>query len=284
MNREARREAAFTGRSPSYVLAVAVAAIGLVVASCATASKVAALLKRPTRLAADAELPVDAYFPLTANSWWTYRVEDFVGKLAYQVTFKVHGKRYVDSLEREGISVEGRYSSFGPNSPYVLEEQEPMLYFRENGYLNRILLTYQAGKVISASGSSDIHYLPEVLKGGESWDSSTQAFRVGDLGFKVTSRHSIVIERSTIKVAAGDFDDCVRVDTFATQPESASTGGELAFYYSDWYAPGVGLVLTRQFDDAEHEHERTQISLTNYSIDPSRGTGEASTAADASKK
>mgnify|MGYP000662135198 CR=1 FL=1 len=52
------------------------------------------------------------------------------------------------------LSVEERYSSFGVGGPYVLEEQEPMVYFRENGYLNRVLLTYQAGKVVAASGSS----------------------------------------------------------------------------------------------------------------------------------
>ena len=43
-------------------------------------------------------------------------------------------------------------------------------------------------------------------------------------------------------------------------------GEELTFYYSDWYAPGVGLVLTRQWDDAKHERERTRIELMAYSV------------------
>jgi hypothetical protein len=254
------------------------------VASCATASKLTASLKKTPRLAANAELHVDSYFPLTDNSRWTYRVEDFIRKLTYQNTVKVYGKRYIESIKREGISVEERYSSFGPNGPYVLEEQEPMLYFRENGYLNRILLTYQAGKVIAASGSGDIHYLPEVLKHGESWDSNTQAFRVGDLGFKVTFRHSISIEPTTIKVPAGDFDNCVRIDTFSTEgPNSGYNGAELTFYYSDWYAPGVGLVLTRQYDDAKHEKQRTQIALMNYTVEPQKPAEEAAKPTGASK-
>lgn len=236
-------------------------------------------------IAANAELGVDSYFPLTERSQWTYRVQDFIRKLTYQSKVRVYGKRYIDSIQREGISVEERYSSFGPGGPYVLEEQEPMLYFRENGYLNRILLTYQAGKVVAVSGSGDIQYLPEVLKDGEFWDSNTQAFKVGDLGFKVSFRHSVAIERDTIKVGAGEFDNCVRVDTYSTEgPNSGYNGAELVFYYSDWYAPGVGLVLTRQYDDAEHKHERTRIELMSYSIERSPQTAEAATSAEPTTK
>ncbi len=145
-----------------------------------------------------------------------------------------------------------------------------MVYFRENGYLNRVQLTYQAGKVVAASGSGDRQYLPEVLTDGASWDSNTEAFRIGDLGFKVSFRHAVAVERETVKVPAGTFDDCIRVDTASTEgPDSGyRPGEELVFYYSDWYAPGVGLVLTRQWDDAAHERERSRIELLSYSITP----------------
>jgi hypothetical protein len=180
----------------------------------------------------------------------------------------VYGRQYVDAVRREGIAVEERYSNFGLGGPFILEEQEPIVYFRENGYLNRVLLTYQAGKVVAASGSGDRQYLPEVLTDGATWDSNTEAFHVGDLGFKVSFRHAVAVKRETVTVPAGSFGECIRVDTSSTEgPDSGyRPGEELTFYYSDWYAPGVGLVLTRQWDDAAHERERTRIELLSYSV------------------
>jgi hypothetical protein len=262
--RKAEREAARNGRLPlsssgGWLL------LGALVASCAQAVQTP-----PPAPVAASPIPVEAYFPLTDKSQWSYQVQDFVKKLTYQSKVRVYGTRYVDAVQREGISVEERYSSFGMEGPYVLEEQEPMLYFRENGYLNRLLLTYQAGKVVAASGSGDRQFLPEVLTHGASWDSNTEAFSVGELGFKVSFRHTVAAGRESVKVPAGSFDDCIRVDSSSTEgPDSGyRPGEELVFYYSDWYAPGVGLVLTRQWDDAQRERERTRIELLSYSVTP----------------
>lgn len=229
-----------------------------------------------------ATIPVESYFPLTDQSRWTYRVQDFVKRLTYLSKVRVHGRQFVEAVKRDGIGVEERYSNFGPGGPFILEEQEPILYFHENGYLNRILLTYQAGKVVPASGSGDTQFLPEVLKNGETWDSNTQAFRVGDLGFKVSFRHTVAIERETIKVPAGTFEDCVRVDTSSTEGPNSGyrPEEELVFYYSDWYAAGVGLVLTRQWDDPMHERERARIELMEYSVTEPRSPGQSATVKD----
>ena len=110
---------------------------------------------------------------------------------------------------------------------------------------------------------------PEVLAQGASWDSNTQAFRVGGgIGFSVTFRHTVSLERESVEVPAGTFANCVRVDTYSTEGPNSGyrPGEELVFYYADWYAPDVGLVLTRQWDDAEHQRERTRIELLAYSI------------------
>lgn len=224
-----------------------------------------------------AQLTVDSYFPLTARSQWSYRIQDFVKKLTYKNDVRVFGPETIAGLAHEGIGVEERYSSFGPGGPYVLEEQEPMLYFRENGYLNRVLLTYQAGKVIPASGTGDTQFLPEVLADGSSWSSNTQAFRVGDLGFKISFQHKVAVERESIKVPAGTFENCIRVETSSTEGPNSGyrPGEELVFYYADWYAPGVGLVLTRHWDDPKHEHERTRIELMAYSIAPAGSAAAA---------
>jgi hypothetical protein len=261
------REAARRGRLPPSIWATRTVLIGLV--SLVGCSSVRTALG-PSAKPADqmAPISVETYFPLSDQSQWTYRVQDFVKKLTYLTRVRVHGKRYVEALKRDGISVEERYSSFGPGGPFILEEQEPMLYFLENGFLNRILLTYQAGKVVVASGSGDSKYLPEVLTGGSSWDSNSEAFRVGDLGFRVSFNHVVSTEREEVRVPAGTFEGCVRVDTSSSEgPDSGyRPGEELMFFYSDWYAPGVGLVRTQHWDDAKHERERTRIELMEYSI------------------
>ena len=260
---EAKREAVRKGSLPLFFSGALLAGLfGSVAASCTPT------VRKPP--AESLRIPVESYFPLTDKSQWNYRVQDLVRNLTYQTKVRVYGRQYVDAVRREGITVEERYSNFGLGGPFVLEEQEPIVYFRENGYLNRVLLTYQAGKIVAASGSADRQYLPEVLTDGASWDSNTEAFHVGDLGFKVSFRHAVAVERETVKVPAGSFADCIRVDTSSTEgPDSGyRPGEELVFYYSDWYAPGVGLVLTRQWDDMARERERTRIELLSYSISP----------------
>jgi len=258
--RDVRKEAARLGRLCFFLTLV----------SCGSLPA----LKKAQPFDPNARLPVESYFPLAAGSQWSYRVQDFIRKLTYQSKVRVFGRQFVDAVQREGISVEERYSSFGPGGPYVLEEQEPMVYFRDNGYLNRVLLTYQAGKMVAASGTGDTQYLPEILTQGASWDSNTQAFRVpggaggGGIGFKVTFKHTVSLERESVQVPAGKFDNCIRVDTFSTEGPNSGyrPGEELVFYYSDWYAPGIGLVLTRQWDDPKREHERTRIELLSYAF------------------
>ena len=222
--------------------------------------------------------PVERYFPLAARSRWTYRIQELRKNFDYVNRVRVFGPKHLDAINKEVVEVEESYSSTG-NGVFLLEEQEPVVYFREAGYLNRIFLTQQGGKFVPASGSGDSRFLPEVIVPGSSWDSDSQAFRVGtDLGFKVAHRHTIVLEPKAITVPAGTFKDCVRIDTFSTHgPGSGKTPDEeLTFYYSDWYAPGVGLVRTQQWDDAERSKERTRIELLDYDVPADAGEKTAS--------
>ena len=53
---------------------------------------------------------------------------------------------------------------------------------------------------------------------------------------------------------AGRFMGCVRVDTTATHGATGAdgkpVGPQVVYHYSDWYAPGVGLVRTEQRNGA----------------------------------
>ena len=182
-------------------------------------------------------------------------------------------RRYGD---REGIEVEERYT--GGGTFWVLEEQEPVLYYRDQGFLHRLFLTRQGGKLVPASGSGDTRFLPAVLEAGASWDSATVAFQVqtGETGFQVTHRHVLNLERDVVRVPAGSFSNCIRVDTYSSHgPGSGAHGDEIVFYYSDWYAPGVGLVRTQQWDDEKRTRERSRIELLDY-VNREGATGDGS--------
>jgi hypothetical protein len=250
---------------------MATASSRLALLLCAVAALVAcssAEAPAPDVPTASAPAPVTRYFPLTPRSRWTYRIQELRKNFDYVNRVRVFGPKHMDVLGKDVIEVEESYSSTG-NGVFLLEEQEPVVYFREDGYLNRVFLTQQGGKFVPASGSGDSRFLPEVIVPGSSWDSNSQAFRVGtDLGFKVAHKHTIEIEKKPVTVPAGTFRDCVRIDTYSTHgPGSGKTPDEeLTFYYSDWYAPGVGLVRTQQWDDAERSKERTRIELLDYDV------------------
>ncbi|MGH7803591.1 MAG: TapB family protein, partial [Candidatus Binatia bacterium] len=248
-----------------------------VLAACATRQAAA-----PDAPAVAEPAPVERYFPLTKRSRWTYRVQELRKNFDYVNRVRVFGPKFFESMKKEVVEVEESYSSTG-NGVFLLEEQEPIVYFRENGYLNRVFLTQQGGKLVPASGSGDSRFLPEIIVPGSTWDSDSQAFRVGtDLGFKVAHRHTIALEEQSITVPAGTFEDCLRIDTFSTHGPGSGRlpDEELTFYYSDWYAPGVGLVRTQQWDDAEHAKERTRIELVDYKVESATDSDQAQRAAE----
>jgi hypothetical protein len=266
-NRASLRVSGSQNRTSKVRSLLFAAALAAVVVAC-TSPKPAVVAP----VARDAKIEVDRYFPLTEQSQWTYRIQDFAKKWTYQNRVRVHGRRFMKELNRDGIEVEESYSS--ASGPYYVEEQEPMLYYRENGYLHRIFLARQAGKLVPASGSGDTRFLPETIMHGTTWDSDTVAFRVGEeegaLGFRIAHHHEISLDPSEVDVPAGSFRNCVRVDTLSTQAESGKNGEALRFYYSDWYAPGVGLVRTQQWDDEGRERERTRIELMRYEVGANR--------------
>lgn len=267
------RALAPVGRGPGRLerLAAPLAALALLAAGC---SLLPGALKPGRKAPAQASAQekafrVQDYFPLTARSHWHYRIRELRKRLDYENRVRVFGEREIPSLGRKAIQVEERYGATG-GGVLLLEEQEPVVYFLENGYLNRIFLTMQGGKLIAASGSGDSRFLPEKILPGSGWDSSSETFRVGtELGFKISHTHKISIDPNPIKVPAGKFASCVRIDTYTTNgPGSGRGDAELTFYYSDWYAAGVGLVRTQQFDDQKRTLERTRIELLEYSVEP----------------
>lgn len=224
-------------------------------------------LPAPPRATAPVEpVPVARFFPLIEGSRWVYRIRSFVRNHTYRAEVRVLGREHVASVGREGVTVVERFYGTGPG---IVEEPEPVLYYFREGFLERVYLTYQAGKPVPIGfGSEETKFLPETLAPGRKWESNTIAFRLGDdFGYSVVHGHEVAFEPETVTVPAGSFDGCVRIDTHSDHgPGAGGQGQDLVFWYQDWYAPGVGLVQTRQWSDEARSRERTRIELVEYEM------------------
>ena len=63
-------------------------------------------------------------------------------------------------------------------------------------------------------------------------------------------------------VPAGRFAGCIRIETEASYHDLAGIGDKR--YFTDWYAPDVGLVKTLVLTGGQHGHEITRIELLRF--------------------
>lgn len=147
----------------------------------------------------------------------------------------------------------------------------PVVYCTEDGFLHRVMSLEYRGEALEDNGlrSGELKFLPSDLRRVAAWDGVTNAYRLPDgSGFEIQQQHRVQPAVERVVVPAGDFARCVRVETTAIHSavdvDGALTGPRVIFYYSDWYAPGIGLVKTEQRDgDA---HVVTTIELVRYWI------------------
>src|SRR6185369_1061022 len=105
----------------------------------------------------------------------------------------------------------------------------------------------------------------------QTWEGRTNAYQLADgSGFEVRQLHQVYVQKEPVDVPAGHFERCVRVETTAihsaTAPDGSAVGTRIVYYYSDWYAAGVGLIRTEQ-RSATAEVLAT-IELLSYQVAP----------------
>jgi hypothetical protein len=209
--------------------------------------------------------PVADFFPLAPNSHWEYLV-----------TRRPHGERFrfAATVRQDEFAapnghhcriVEERYSDLSPN------ERFPVVYCAEGGFLHRVMSLEYRGESLEDNGlrSGEVKFLPINLAGASPWEGLTNAYRLPDgSGFEVRQLHQVYAQPEPVDVPAGRFDHCARVETTAVHsaigPDGSPVGPRVVYYYSDWYAPGVGLVRTEQ-RSATAEVLAT-IELVSYEI------------------
>jgi hypothetical protein len=131
-------------------------------------------------------------------------------------------------------------------------------------------LEYRGGSLEDTGlRSGEARFLPLDLLATPSWEGRINAYQLPDgSGFEVRQFHQVSVQPEPIHVPAGRFERCARVETTAvhsaTGPDGGSVGPRVVYSYSDWYAPGVGLVRSEQ-RSATAEVVAT-IELLRYAI------------------
>jgi hypothetical protein len=178
-----------------------------------------------------------ALFPLSPGHSWTYQVRDHNGQISEfraRVNRELAGDGGTLTLVEEsgGIPGDARFESAG----------DLVAYYSRGGFVFRAPW-YASSHRLTATGNAE-PILPIDLAHRPTWQGSHAVLDVeGPPLYQVRTESRVVATDDSIVVPAGRFGNCLRVDTvvYATVPAS-SPKREIIHYYTDWYAPHVGLV------------------------------------------
>jgi len=217
------------------------------------------------------------YFPLHADDTWVYEVVQPLRNVRAHMTVRVRGEQYVKPLRRSCQVVDETYDT--PDAaqqafrdPGLPRDIHPVAYCRDNGFFHRALsLEYADGEVREAGpNSGEERFLPVGLQPDAEWQGVTTAYVAGGRDeYTVMHTHHATLETAAIVVPAGRFTDCMRVDTVALHGElhdGRYQTNPVVLYYSDWYAPDVGLVRTVQRQSTDGGLPLAQVELVAYEV------------------
>ena len=218
------------------------------------------------------------FFPLHDEDTWIYGVEQPLRNVHTRMTVRVRGERYITTLGQRCRLVDETYG--GPDAAMAAaqgqtqdQQVHPIAYCRKDGFLYRALSLEYRGKEVHETGlgSSEERFLPDGLQNDLAWDSVTTAYQLGGgNGYEVRQRHRAVPELGVVAVPAGRFSGCVRVETVAVHSgrhDGKTDPDPIVLYYTDWYAPNVGLVRTTQSDRPGDGPPLAQIELLAYDVE-----------------
>lgn len=204
----------------------------------------------------------DAFFPLTPDSVWTYRIQSKSQKETYVITDKVVGVKYVPSLNVTGQVVEEFYNLDRGGS-------RPIVYVSKDGYLSRLSgLEYSKDDIETPAWgrSEEGEFMPARMAPDVSWNSMIFPFGHIDGAFDIRQAHHTVFETEEVAVPGGHFIGCMRIDTMATYEGGSFSKSKKNsnLLYRDWYAPNVGLVKTEVLEGGENGPRMELVELLKF--------------------
>jgi hypothetical protein len=207
------------------------------------------------------------YFPLTPSSRWEYQLSRRADGFPLRFVATVRPDPFLGPNGSGCRIVDERYGD-RPTG-----ERSPIVYCADGGFLHRVMSLEYRGEALEDNGlrSGELRFLPIDLAHTNAWEGRTNAYQLSDgSGFEVRQIHHVFVQPEPVDVPAGRFAGCARVETTAihsaTGPDGSAVGPRIVYYYSDWYAAGVGLIRTEQ-RSATAEVLAT-IELLSYQVAP----------------
>jgi hypothetical protein len=184
------------------------------------------------------------FFPLALNNSWTHLVTFSGGDYLYYMTETVV-KDNLSLPDGKSYVVTEKYEPLTTTAP---EARSTVAYFLKDGFLHRYPWLDSEGDKIwdTKLGQGTEQILPIPYVGDATW----QVLFENDMMPMTGKQHSsslatAQIDPEEVRVVAGVFHNCLRVDTVtATQMIHPKTRKLSAYelHHVEWYAPGVGLV------------------------------------------
>jgi hypothetical protein len=200
---------------------------------------------------------------------WIYQVT-YPNGARETITDRVVKSDQIDSLRGTALVVSDYSGLDGsravradlPTSyPDELTEVETS-YVLEGGYVSHITSLGGASGIRFEEGS----FLPEYLWPDRAWSSTLSPFGLGTL--KINQNHQSFLEADEVVTPAGRFLGCIRIETEASYESPAGLGDKAGTsdkrFFTDWYAPDVGLVKTLVLSGAQDGREMTRIQLVRF--------------------
>ena len=200
------------------------------------------------------------YFPLVPGAKWIYEIRSSLGNTKIQVTAR--GSMELPDGAGEAFILDetslGRLLGFVETAPVGYQS------VAEGYWARRMGLDYDEEGALRSVGREReaTWFLPLDPQPGSAWGQRTEIFATpegggGDLGWS-----GEVLDRLTVSVPAGEFEDVAAIRLVYRDPDRPGISPQLI--YSDFYAPGVGLVRSITEDPSGDEDHRLEMVLLSY--------------------
>lgn len=208
------------------------------------------------------------FFPLAMHNTWTHEVKFSGGDYHYYMTGTVikddfqlnKGKSFVVAEEYE------------PLTQRAPRAKSTVAYFHKEGFLHRYpWLDSENNEVWDIQlGEGSERILPSPYLHNVTWQVTLEnkMWSSGTASQEVRAMSRANIDPQEIRVPAGAFHGCLRVETMTDSQSLGYLAGKTLVYrlrYVEWYASGVGLVKAL-CDEGEGTEIKSVTELLSYRI------------------
>lgn len=206
------------------------------------------------------------FFPLNARLTWIYQLtyanggrETIVDRVVRADRTQTSGAGVLVVSDYSGVdSSHASRSDLFQNYPAEMTEGETR-YILEGGYIARV----QSLGEPSWIRLQEHRFLPQYLRPERAWSDTFSPFEgVAKEILTVKQNHSAFLQEHDVVVPAVRFADCIRVETKASY--QSLSGSSKPRFFTDWYAPDVGLVKTIVSSDGKNGREIARIELRRF--------------------